>query len=298
MKDYQIIKIIGKGNQVMKVRKNENSWAPIVEDIDLRVATQDEINEIAKLCAKNSLVVIKGQTLTVADEIKIAKMFKNPAPLFPPSDPDSYHCCVADSENLIYRINAKPNEYGMVGIGGYPEEMTWHCDHAWVEKEQETILIWIYAVSGSKGSRTSWNNNILSYKHLDPEIKKLVDPLQGVFKRHREHKANDPHTGVPIEEWAFPIVRPTLTGEKGLFFPTLQFDHFVGLSKEENDRLFEILKDHTIKEEFLHHHDWEDGDIVISDQWYGMHKRWAFENIEERLCHRIWFGYPDQDYTK
>ena len=280
----------------MKQRIHSNSWAPIVEDIDLRVATQDEINQIAKLCAKNSLVVIKGQSLTVQDEVKIAKMFKDPVPLFPPSDPDSYHCGVPDSENLIYRINAKPNEHGMVGIGGYPEEMTWHCDHAWLEKEQKTILIWIYAVSGSKGSRTSWNNNILSYKELDPAVKERIADLRAVFVRNREHKVGDPEVGRPITEWDFPIVRETLTGEKGLFFPTLQFHHFVGLSEKESTELYEFLAAHTTQEKYIHHHDWEDGDIVISDQWYGMHKRWAFDKIEERLCHRIWFGYPEQDY--
>lgn len=281
----------------MKIRVHENGWTPIVESIDLRNATQEDINQIAKLCAKNSLVVIKGQSLTVDDEIRIAKMFKDPAPLFPESDPDYIHCGVPNTGGLVYRINAKPDEYGKVGIGGYPEEMTWHCDHAWVEKEQKTILIWIYAVEKSKGSRTTWNNNILSYKHLDPKIKERIESLEGIFKRNREHKHNDPETGKIITEWTFPIVRNTLTGDKGMFFPFLQFHKFVGLSEEENKELYDILVEHTLKEEFMYHHDWEDGDIVISDQWYGQHKRWAFDKIEERLCHRIWFGYPDQDYT-
>jgi alpha-ketoglutarate-dependent taurine dioxygenase len=48
---------------------------------------------------------------------------------------------------------------------------------------------------------------------------------------------------------------------------------------------------HLLNEKYAYHHDWEDGDIVMADQMSGMHKRWAFELMHERLLHRIGFNY-------
>ena len=39
------------------------------------------------------------------------------------------------------------------------------------------------------------------------------------------------------------------------------------------------------------HHDWEDGDLVISEQWLSIHKRWTFEKMDKRVLHRIAFDY-------
>ena len=53
------------------------------------------------------------------------------------------------------------------------------------------------------------------------------------------------------------------------------------------------LIDHVLKDEFAYHHDWEDGDIVISEQWLSIHKRWDFEGMEDRILHRIAFDYSN-----
>ena len=50
---------------------------------------------------------------------------------------------------------------------------------------------------------------------------------------------------------------------------------------------------HVLKDEFAYHHDWEDGDIVISEQWLSIHKRWDFEGMEDRILHRIAFDYSN-----
>ena len=46
-----------------------------------------------------------------------------------------------------------------------------------------------------------------------------------------------------------------------------------------------------LNEEFIYHHDWDDGDVVISEQWLSVHKRWYFEDMDKRLLHRIAFNY-------
>ena len=56
---------------------HDNSWTVIIEGFDISKATQENINQISKLIAKNTLVVIRNQNLTIADEVKVLKMFKN-----------------------------------------------------------------------------------------------------------------------------------------------------------------------------------------------------------------------------
>jgi hypothetical protein len=56
------------------------------------------------------------------------------------------------------------------------------------------------------------------------------------------------------------------------------------------------LVEYTIQEKFCYHHDWDDGDITIGEQWLGVHKRWLFKGMSTRLLHRAVFDFPDQDY--
>ena len=51
----------------------------------------------------------------------------------------------------------------------------------------------------------------------------------------------------------------------------------------------QILKD----ESYAYHHDWVDGQIVLSDQWMSIHKRWQFDRMEERVLHRIALDYSN-----
>ena len=65
---------------------------------------------------------------------------------------------------------------------------------------------------------------------------------------------------------------------------------------EQSKEIIDWLSEYTIQEKFCYHHDWEDGDVVITEQWLGIHKRWPFKEIEQRLLHRMAFEFPDQDY--
>ena len=69
------------------------------------------------------------------------------------------------------------------------------------------------------------------------------------------------------------------------------------MTKEESQEIIDLIAPHTIQEKYCYHHDWRDGDIVISEQNLGIHKRWPFKHMKSRLLHRAVFDFPDQDYT-
>lgn len=287
----------------MKYKIHENGWTVLLEDFDFNTATQDDILEIARLVATNTCVVVKGQNLTVADQVRIGNMFKNPNPLFKPEDKFFIDCAAdltQDPQGIVCRVSGELNEHGKPGIAGHVDEMQWHCNHPY--KEDRSPIVWLYGVKGTKGSRTSWNNNILSYTDLDNETKSKLHNLKCVYyggmQHTTEYKEGDTFkdTKFVIENFTPNLIHTNNAGKTGLYFSLLQLEKFVGMTREESLEIAKPLFEHTIQEKYCYHHDWEDGDIVISEQWLGIHKRWRFEQISTRVLHRMVFDFPDQDY--
>jgi alpha-ketoglutarate-dependent taurine dioxygenase len=48
----------------------------------------------------------------------------------------------------------------------------------------------------------------------------------------------------------------------------------------------------------MYHHDWEDGDVVISEQYLSIHKRWEFEHMDKRVLHRLTMDMDKTNYPK
>ncbi len=147
-------------------------------------------------------------------------------------------------------------------------------------------MIWLYGVEGTKGSITSWINNIESYNNLSEDIKEKIKNTKITLgykvdsyspsKFFKEHHATDR---------PFNLVHTNDAKKTGLYFPFLQV--FGGL----DDKTFNTLKNHILKDEFRYDHHWQDGDIVLSEQWLSIHKRHYFEKMEDRVLHRIAFDY-------
>ena len=288
----------------MKYHLHDNGWTVILDDFNFKTATQDDILHISRLLATNTCVVIKGQDLSVAEQVRIGKMFKNPDPLFKPTDPEFIHCVAdvdQDPDGIVCRVSGMLNEHGKTGIAGHVDEMQWHCNHPY--RSNRAPLVWLYGYTGTKGSRTTWNNNILSYQDLDQQLKDKLATLKCVYYGGTQHTANYRETDsfkrtkYIIEDFTPNLVHTNNAGKTGLYFSPLQLDRFVGLSREETSVISNPLYQHITQEKYCYHHDWEDGDVVISEQWLGIHKRWRFEKIATRVLHRMVFDFPDQDYN-
>ena len=275
---------------------HENGWTVILDNVDLKTVTQEDVNQMSRLLATNTCLVVRGQFLSVEDEMRVINMFRDPEVYHEITDDNYPHYWVPGTNGMITRVTGELNEHGVEGIAGFVDEMTWHCNHPY--REDRRPLVWLYGVKGTAGSRTSWNNNILSYNDLDPVMKDKLSKLKMVTKRGMENaeKVDQGNGGVAIEGYTPDVVHTNNAGKTGLFFPFLQISHFVGMSKEESKELINKLADYTVQEKYCYHHDWQDGDLVISEQWLGIHKRWRFEQIATRLLHRAVFDFPDQDY--
>ena len=166
------------------------------------------------------------------------------------------------------------------GLFGHKETLDWHANKA--SSPHRSPIVWIYAVKGSEGSITSWIDNKKAYEDLSDEYKEWCGRVKFTcgFKRggytddptfHEHHNKDNVHNLVYTNEY----------GQKGLFFPFFQI--MDGVPKT----LYDYLKNHILQDKYRYDHYWKDGDLVVSEQWLTIHKRHAFEKMNERLMHRI-----------
>lgn len=268
---------------MLNYKLHDNGWTVFV-DIDLKTCTQEDINQIAKLISTNVVVVFKNQFLTVEEELRILHMFKNPTPLYEKDNP-LFQDYAVDPDGLICRVTAELRN-GKPGMAGDTKTFDWHVDSP--EMPNRNDLLYLHGVRGTAGSRTSWNNNLLAYQELDNTIKDSIKDLHCIYGNIEALWAPD-FEGVTYNyDW-----NPTLVSDTGLYFAPQQLLKFVELSLEDSNNLKEILIQHILKDKYVYHHDWEDGDLIIADQWKGLHKRWAFDKMDIRVMHRSTMDYPD-----
>ena len=163
---------------------------------------------------------------------------------------------------------------------GTKETLDWHANKP--SNENRASIVWIYAVKGSKGSITSWIDNRAAYNDLDEDMQNRCKDIQFTcgFKSGNytvDEFFKDHHN----EDLKWDLVQTNEAGQTGLYFP---FNQILGGIPDD---LFEYLKHHVLKDKYRYDHHWENGDVVISEQWLTIHKRHAFEKMNERLMYRI-----------
>ena len=292
----------------MNYRLHENGWTVIIDDFDFAKATQDDINIIATLLLTNTLVIVPNQLhITSEDQIRVAKMFGE---LEHHNDiKHKVHEEAVDNivlpgtDKQILRVTGAKNDKGKIGLFGTPDELDWHLNL--IRYTHRKPIIWLKAESGSVGSRTSWTNHIAAYHDLSDEYKEKIKDLKvmcGWVKDKKTFSSYDVTFGGGWDEYLDPWFKPNLVhtneiGVIGLFFSYLQMRQFEGWSEEDSEVILQYLRDHTLQEKYIYHHDWNDGDVVLTNQWFGVHKRWAFADIENRVLHRMAFDLVNSDIT-
>lgn len=261
-----------------------NNWAIELIDFDIKKATKQDAQKIAEHVLENMVVVIRNQELSPTDELRFCKFIGEV------QNTQSDRVKDLTIENGILRVTGEKNQNNEEGLFGHTSALDWHANQA--SNYERKPLIWLYSTQGSEGSVTSWINNIESYKSLPEDLKEEIQDIQitlgyktGSYSSStffKEHHATDR---------PFNLVHTNQAGKTGLYFPFLQI---FGMKEVEEDRfkyLLEKLKNHVLQNEFRYDHYWQDGDVVISEQWLSVHKRWAFEDMDRRLLHRIAFDY-------
>ena len=249
-------------------------WQPLISTDRLKDMSDDEIKNVFRQTVRETVTVFVDQALTPQDELRICSVVGNVQPTLAERSKD-----ISEIQGII-RVTGQKNERGQPGLFGHKSALDWHANQP--SNKDRYPLIWLYGVEGTAGSRTSYINMIEAYNDMPEKLKFLADAVtfycgykKGTYSEsefHKEHINYD----VPRK-----LVVTNEENQTGLFFPYLQILDWDGPDIKQE------LIDHVMQEQYVYHHDWKDGDVVIAEQWLGIHKRWPFEAMDKRILHRI-----------
>jgi taurine dioxygenase len=287
---------------MIKYHLHTNGWTVLL-DSDLHDATLADIKHVARLLNKYTLVVGKKQNLSVAEHLRLTKMFKDPVFLDPELHTGSQSIVVPDTEGLLLRVGGEVDKYGIPGIAESVAEVIWHSDPHW--PDLKCMIIFLAAIHGTSNSKTSWCNNLLAYSELDQTTKDLLEPLKSILLTGIDFNKDlsfideygllrPPSSG--FNQTGIRNIQTNKNGEKGLYFPFNQMHRFEGMSEKDSKSLIQKIASHITQEKYCYHHKWDDGDVVFTDQRFGLHMRHRCEHISTRSLRRSVSDYPDQDY--
>jgi alpha-ketoglutarate-dependent taurine dioxygenase len=270
----------------MKWKLHKNGWTVIVEDCDLASASTQELFAISNLCAKFTCVKIRNQNLTIDQEVGIITSFKNPYQLFDVSHPKFKEFSL-DKAGYVGRVTAN-------AIAGHKEEMLWHNEMPAIRIGSD--IAWLYAEHGVAGSKTIWNNTVIAYNDLDTVTKNRIKDLKCIYFGNVNHSVARTESNFNnriVYNTAVPLVHTNHLNVSGLHLSLHQFEKFEGMTRAESLAIAEPLFEFITQDKYCYLHEWQDGDVSMSDQWFGVHKRLHFEDIADRLVHRATFNYPE-----
>ncbi len=271
----------------------KKGWAIEIKNNIDSLPYQD-LYEVARLCNEHLVVIFKNQNLSLEDQMRITSTIGKVKEDHGRNQFEKERTLVAPG---VLRVTGEKNHTGKGGLFGHDEELDWHTHHT--SAKFRYPFVWLYAVKGSKGSRTTWINQAMAYDDLSDSMKKKVAGIK-YASGYKTGTFSDQKVGHNRINYDNPIslVHTNIEGKTGLYFPFLQaFDIVEGATTEEWDKIYNELKSHVLQEKYLYHHDWEDNDLVISEQWLSIHKRWFFPHMNTRLLHRIAFNY-DKAYQQ
>ncbi len=156
-----------------------------------------------------------------------------------------------------------------------PEYQIFHC---------------VKAPLSDQGGRTTFSNTILALKNARPELKGLWSKVTGIYKRKMEFynsKTVSPIiTKHPQRDFSVIRYNEPPSEDKGHFVnpPDLEF---AGLPHEEIGAFHRNLQEALYSPNNFYAHKWQDGDVVITDNFSLLHGREEFTSKSPRHLQRV-----------
>lgn len=290
----------------MKTRKLKGFGSLGVEvyDLDLKTCSDSEIVELGKVVVDQLVVYVSADNCSVSPERlnHIAQVFGDP---FGGQDQSAYKMVEEKRKNNqlskkdivtlrelqkirqglehnpgMIRVTGKRDEDGDY-LGMFAQgELDWHSDRQGTGNFVPMILL--QAVEGTEGTSTEFLQTADAYDALTTEWKTIIDNLIGVHRYIPNKMApglNASQDNIlrmnmcPIDDSEVPLVCYSPGGRKGIRLSYNTLDHFKGFSKADSDEILTFIMSHFMKDEYVYHQDWQNGELVFMDQTITVHRR-------------------------
>lgn len=249
-----------------------------------RLAGDIDGAQVLALLEEHRVLVARGQFLTHAEQVALARALGEPTPAHPvvPGHPD--HPEILELDGAKGGRNAR-----------------WHTDVTFVVAPPAASVLVADALP-AYGGDTMWADTRSAYERLSPALRAAVDGLEAVHRisplaywgepfdtalgRDDAQQLLDDAMKVP------PVIHPVVrvhpaTGRPNLFVNPGFTTHIVGLSRIESDGLLALLYEHMTQPELTLRHRWQPGDVVMWDNRATMHYAVDDYGTVERRMRRV-----------
>ncbi len=266
-------------------------------DVKTLQAGDAELQTIRDLIYRNKLVALRGQQLSAAEYVDFTRKLGRPQVYFQ----TNYHH--PDYPEIFVSSNVEEDgkKVGVSGTGRY-----WHTDCSFETKPLSwtSILPQIFP----KSIRETYYIDMQKvYNTLPNELRTYVDGATCMHEGKLRYKvqASDIDRSLlelleRIHNEVPPVLHPAViehpvTHDKILYMNSGFTTKIVGLTYEENEKVIKALFDFIEKPEHVHTHIWEEGDMLIWDNRYLLHKASSVPKGETSKSYRIGI-YDDQPF--
>jgi taurine dioxygenase len=274
-----------------------------VKGVDVRYLDNAAFAEIEAAYDRYGVIVLRGQTLTPAEQIAFSRRF-GPLERFVL---DRFNMPEYPEVFVLLNIIENGRPVGMDDAGRY-----WHSD-MWITQHPPRGSI-LYAKevphdeSGEPLGDTCFASSAHAYDTLPEDLKAKIEDLSAVFSA-RKYAAFVGHDK-PKNDTSKEIVeaqdslgdrlithrlvrRHPRTARKCLYVVEGVISHIVGMDPEQSAELIDKLLRHMVRDDVVYRHRWRIGDLVLWDNYSAMHRAIGnFALPQRRLMHRTTLGVP------
>lgn len=244
-----------------------------ITGVDLAAIGDDDFAALRDALHDRIVVVVRGQALDPAQQTDFTRRFGE----------IQYHInseykMVDQPEVLILSTEIKDGKN--VGIPDAGSD--WHSDHAYVDRPTAYTILQSVTVP-SVGGDTEWTSMVAAYGALGDAMKARLDGVVGIHSfnrmknprmtRRTRHANEAEYFNQRSPPDAFhPIVRThPFTGRKALFISPRFTIGIKGMDDAEAEALLEELFAHIANRDFVYHHRWRQGDLLMWDNRSAIH---------------------------
>jgi len=175
----------------------------------------------------------------------------------------------------------------------------WHTDMIYTTTPNRGALLRMVEKPAA-GGETGWIDLAAAYDALSPEWKARIADFEARFDfvadicemrfgkpRNLEHGDMGNVEYPEFPDVAHPLVwEHPESGRRSLCLSPVQLIDMVGMDRAEGDPILETLVEHALSGPFRYIHDWEEGDMVLWDNWRTMHTAFGTPPGHDRVVHR------------
>jgi taurine dioxygenase len=280
-------KLVGHGFSVKDLTPH---IATRIDGIDLSMPMGPGlISDLRAACSERVVLLFRDQnTLSPLAFLGFAKHFGGRPDLH-----SQRHYCLPEHHEIFVVGNVEENgrRIGAARVG-----LNWHTDHYHLPEPGLFTFLHAVVVPPVAG-QTRYANGIAAYEALPADIRSAIVRKQVRHSRGRLFKALFPEASEAalaaerekVPDVVHPLVRhhPEL-GRDGLYLGGEWGSAIEDADETQASRLFDDLLSHMIAPEFVYEHEWQPGDVLMSDNRCSLHRATEWdEAVHQRRLHRI-----------